>query len=183
MKWSILILTLPARYTLLCRLLESLLPQIKQHPDIEIIIRTFDAQKTLGDNRESLRRSASGEYINFIDDDDAVANDYVASIYPRLDGVDYVGFQVQVFADGEQSHLLSYSLTHPKPDIMSPWKDITHLAPMKRSLSLLVEMEGGMGEDTRWADRMRELAVLRTEHHISKPLYFYRYLTRKLETL
>jgi len=183
-KWSILILTIPERAHLLARLIQCLMPQVSGHKDIEVLVKTFDTKRGIGDNREALRQMASGEYINFIDDDDLVASDYVAQIYALLDGVDYVSFPVQMYTDGEPSWKFTYSLGCPGPyGAMALWRDLSHLHPMRRELSLAVPMEGDRLEDLRWVNRLREEGIVRTEHNIPEPLYHYYYLTRKVEAI
>lgn len=182
MKWSILILTMPERSFLLCRLLKNLIPQLEPWPDIELIVKTFDERYSLGENREQLRKMATGEYLNFIDDDDLITDNYVVAIRPLLDGIDYISFPVQSYTDGQESWKFDYSLKCSGPyGVMSQFRDISHLHPMRRELSLAVPMEGGREEDIRWANRLRELGIVRTEHHISETLYIYLYLTKKVE--
>jgi Glycosyl transferase family 2 len=184
MKWSILILTMPERYAMLSRLMLRLMPQLKGRSDIEIIVRTFDSRFALGENRELLRNMSSGEYINFIDDDDLVSADYVAKIYPLLDGTDYISFPVQCYVDGQESWTFTYCLKYLHVyGPMDQSRDISPLHPMRRDLALMVPMEGGREEDIRWANGIRNLNLVRNEYHIEKILYHYYYLTNKVETL
>lgn len=179
-KLELMILTMTTRTHFLARLLKCLEPQMT--PEVKITIRTCDPQYTLGENREMLRRSTVGEYIAFIDDDDLVAPDYVSSILPLLDGVDIIGFECKLSFDG---------IPEPKRDYHTitagSWyntdtafyRDISHLQPIRREIALAASMEGGHGEDGRWADKMRALGVVKTEHYIDKIMYFYEYRSFK----
>src|ERR1035437_1150412 len=178
MKWEILILTMSTRKDFLNRLLVFLGPQIV--PGVKITIRTCDPKHTLGENREMMRRAATAEYINFIDDDDLVAPDYVDRILPLLDGVDQVGFECEVWSDNVKDqkrdfHVLKAGGWHENE--WAFWRDISHLQPMRRELALAEPMEGGHGEDSRWADKMR--GKVKTEHYIDKILYFYFFRSNK----
>ena len=182
MKWSILILTLPQRADMLKRLLKVLKPQITR--DVELRIETFDARLPVGENRELMRRLARGEYISFIDDDDLVPGHFVERILPALDGVDYVGFNLEQRIDGAFACIECHSLRYAgvgRTDSAHRWRDISHLNPMRRELALLVPMTGWPAEDSRWADGIRSLGVLKTEHYFDEVLYHYLSRTVKPE--
>lgn len=179
MKWDILILTMPTRVQFLDELLAYLKPQCIGYP-VSVVVRMCDPNYTLGENREMLRRSSQADYISFIDDDDDVAPDYVSTIFPLLDGVDYIGFLLQCYIDGvalpkDTSHSLRYNCW--SEDAFGFCRDISHLNPMRRELALLEPMEGGHGEDKRWSDRMR--GKVKTEHYIPRVLYHYYFNTKK----
>ncbi len=178
MKWSILTLTMPTRTEFLARLRNDLHPQLVT--GVEWGIQKCNPQYTLGENRDMLRRSATGEYLNFVDDDDTVPPDYVSSILPLLDGVDQVGFDLQCYIDGKPldkvtHHTLSCGGWYE--DDSGYWRDISHINPMRRELALSVPMEGGHGEDHRWADRMR--GKVKTEHCIHDVMYHYYFRSNK----
>jgi hypothetical protein len=178
-KWEILCLTMNSREQFLARLMAVLFPQIVTGVDIRI--RTCDPLYTLGQNRDMLRRASGAEYQNFVDDDDLVPADYVSSILPLLDR-DYVGFQVQGYADGIPDTKLAYhSLRYSEwsEDENGYYRDISHLNPMRRELAMLEPMEGGHGEDRRWADRMRARGALKTEHYIPRVMYSYYFRSHK----
>lgn len=155
------------------RLLEHLMPQITD--DVEVKVMFSDPLHTLGENRQIMIENAQGEYVNFIDDDDMVPSDYVAKIYPLLNGVDYVGFPVKVFRGGLFWQMSYHSLKHRdwKTWGDTAFRDISHLNPMKRTLAIQGNMEGNHGEDGRWAKRLRELGIVKTENYIPEPMYFY----------
>jgi hypothetical protein len=180
-KWSILVLTQPTRKFFLGRLLRVLEPQVKEHPEIELLVRESDPEMVLGENRERLRQASTGEYLNFVDDDDLVATDYVARIFPLLDGVDYVGFRLQQFVDGKHLPPTFHSLVHERWrfDDKGFYRDISHLNPMRRDLALSVAMTGGRGEDARWSDAVRAKRIVKTEHYVEETMYFYYFRSNK----
>jgi len=185
MKWSILILTMPERKELLWRLLNCLAPQVEKFPLVETYIKTSKKDVSVGDQRQQMLEKASGEYVCFVDDDDLVASDYVEKIYPLLDGVDYIGFPVHTYRDGAFFAAAYHSLKHKSwnSSKMYAERDLSHLNPIRRELALQGKFEGGYGEDTRWAMRMRDLGIVKTEHYVPDVMYFYHIRTHKPEMM
>lgn len=194
MKWSILILTQAPRVRFLARLMDMLRPQLygSKGAGIEVNIKEFDQRYSLGYNRQIMIDEASGEYVNFIDDDDLVATTYVDRISPLLhkdallaDGfsakVDYVGFQLQCYMDGVPFSRTYHSLKYRGwwNDEKGYYRDISHVNPMRRELALKAWMSGGHGEDSRWATDLRKLGIVRTEHYVDDIMYHY--LVRRIK--
>lgn len=173
MLWSILICTMPHRRKLLKRLLDALLPQLK--PDMEVLALCNNGEKTLGEFRGKLMHAAQGKYLSFIDDDDLVPKGYVKTIYPLLDGVDYIGFKVRFTDRGRRELPVIHSLRYRdwSQDGNGFYRDISHLNPIKRELATRVDFPSlpGNGEDHWWANQMRPL--VKTEHFIDKEMYYY----------
>ncbi len=182
-KLEILILTQPSREQFLARLLAVLRPQLEDHPDVKATVRMFNRSMDLGTNRQAMIEAATGEYVCQIDDDDLVPASYVSTIYPLLDGVDYIGFRLQLFVDGEKQKPTYHSLQYKEwnADQDGFYRDISHLNPIRRELALRVPMSGGFGEDERWATQLRALNIVKTEHYIPEVMYFYFYRGSKTD--
>jgi hypothetical protein len=182
--WTIMVLTQPSREEYLKRLKTRLLPQLGGAP-VDLLIEPCDTRLTVGANRRRMTEKAAGEYVSFIDDDDLVAEDYVARVLPLLDGVDYVGFRVQTFVDDHAieptHHALKYGGVGYDERMKRNYRDISHLNPVRRELALRGVMDGGVGEDSRWADSLREQGLLKTEHVVdeNEVMYFYYARSRK----
>lgn len=185
MKWSILCLTQKGRERFLARLAGVLRPQLEEYPDVEFTIRKFDPLFDLGNNRQMMMNDSSAEYISQVDDDDLVPADYVSTIYPLLDGIDYVGFRLQLYIDGEKQKPTYHSLRYKEwnADQQGFYRDISHLNPIRRELAIQAPMSGGGGEDQRWADAIRRLGIVKTEHYCGddKVMYYYLFRNRKTE--
>lgn len=179
-KWDILILTQPSRAAFLEQLGWELFWQMQ--PGVGVIIGQYDESLTLGENRNRLRDRSHAEYVSFFDDDDWPAPTFVERIVPLLDGVDYVGFRSQCYCThlnysryGNTYHSLKYG---SRPD---PWaregqnfyRDIVHINPMRRELATRANFDGGFGEDSRWASKLRALGIVHTEHYIEDVMYHY----------
>lgn len=181
-KWSIMVLTQTSRAKFLRRLLDVLDPQVEKFKDqVHVDVRMFDPSLSLGDNREVMRQDSMGEYLCFIDDDDLVPQDYVATILPLLDGIDYIGFPIKIFMDSVLERTAYHSLQYPGWTTKGGvhYRDISHLNPMRRDLALLCPMEGGVAEDFRWAYAMRQTGMVRHEHYIDRPMYDYLFRRNK----
>jgi hypothetical protein len=163
------------------RLRNVLLPQIEGNPEVEVVERIFVKGMTRGANRVEMIKQSEAEYINFVDDDDLVAEDYVSRIFPLLDGVDYIGFQVQLYygGPGGPKELPTYhSLKYPQWSSTNEghYRDLSHLNPIKRELALQgseAMSKGDGNEDVIWADAMRGLGIVKTEHYVDKIMYHY----------
>ena len=173
---------------------------------IELLVREYDPavplaplvdkearrepNRPVGENRELLRRAAKGEYISFIDDDDLVSPNYVGHILPLLDGVDHIGFNLEQRLDGRGygAQGVHYrSLRWRQPCFLPPgglcghYADFSHLEPMRRELALAVPMSGWPSDDVRWAEDLRKLNIVQTEHYVDETLYYYLTRTSKPE--
>lgn len=174
MNLEILIVTMPSRYVFLGQLLSLLEPQIVgKFGDVDIRISGDDLDLPVGERRERLRQRAKGDYICYCDDDDLVSPDYVSSIVPMLDGVDYIGFEVQTYINRMPQKPTYHDLAYNgwSEDQNAYYRDISHLNPMRREVALQRPMEGGVGEDSRWASAMR--GIPKTSYYIPNILYHY----------
>lgn len=182
-KWELLILTQPGREEFLARVCAVLRPQLEEFPDVKLTVRVHDPVLDLGQNRQAMRDESVGAYSNFIDDDDLVPANYVASIYPLLDGVDYIGFALQMYSDGDKQKPTYHSLRYKEwnADQDGYYRDISHLNPIRRELALAVTMSGGFGEDARWSDGLRRLGIVKTEHYVQDVMYFYYWRSSKTD--
>ena len=171
MKLSILIATMGRRNDRFIRLLDSLMPQVVRHRgDIEVVTYWNNGELPIGEIRQALMESAKGEYICFLDDDDAVPDYYCDEIIGAL-GKDYVGFKMQVFNDGVELPYSFNSLRYDRwhEDERGYYRNVTHLNPIKKSIAMEGKFVGGMGEDEAWARKVHP----KTENYIDKVMYYY----------
>jgi hypothetical protein len=177
--WSILIPTVVTRPEQFKRLADILAPQVaKYNGDIEVLVHWNNFEKGIGPVRQQLIEGAKGEYVNFIDDDDAVTDDYCDSIFPLLDGVDYIGFRVAFYQNNQKQKPVIHSLTCEK------WTDtgegfyrrVTMINPIKRSLALQSRVgegdyKNGIPEERVYADNLDK--ITKTEHFLDKEVHIY----------
>lgn len=170
-KWTIAILTVRVREGKFRRLVEGLQQQIGDR-DIEILVANQE-DWTVSRKRQWCLDNAKGEYFNFIDDDDKVADNYVDAIYPLLDGVDYIGFQLQYYHNGDPwkptFHSLRYGDHHASADAEGFYRSVSHLNPIRTEIARQGAYEGSFGEDHRWSEQVNP----QTEHYIDQVMYHY----------
>ena len=177
--WTIAILTIPGRRMEYTRIRAMLNHQLREwgpekvdvRPRVEIMVndREYDS---IAAKRQQCLENANGRYFNFIDDDDLIAHDYVASILPLLDGeVDHIGFKLQHYLDGVRSKPTFHSIRYETwyDDENGYYRNTSHLNPMRIEVALQGRFDGYYGEDFRWSQQVRPL----TEHFIDKTLYHY----------
>lgn len=178
LKLSILIPSVVDRPQLLKRLLERLEPQLNDQ--VEVVVFWNNYERQLGQLRQELLEDAKGEYICFIDDDDLVSEDYVSSILPKLDGVDYIGFMVDFYSNGAlvgKPVIHSLSCSGWYDDATGFYRRVVHTNPVKKDLALLYanyadsDYKNSQPEDVMYARNMDR--HVRTENFIPKPLHIY----------
>lgn len=176
--WTILIATLGQRQSRFKRLLDHLLPQVEEAGGrVNVLAYWNNGERPLAEIRQALVTEADGTFVSFIDDDDLVADTYVASILRRMTdtpGIDYVGFRLQCYVDGvplkPTYHSLRYSQWYD--DHKGYYRDISHLNPVRRELALKADFRRtSPPEDVAWADQLR--GTLTTESYVDDVMYLY----------
>jgi glycosyltransferase involved in cell wall biosynthesis len=173
--WSILIASLARRRDLLGQLISGLAQQ-QVPPEVEIVCYRNHGEKWLGEIRQALVTEARGEYISFIDDDDQVSEHYISTILPLLDGVDYVGWRMQAYVDGQPLkptyHSLEYGAWTEEPFCYR--RDVSHLNPVRRELALKADFSrADPPEDVAWSDQMRPF--VKTQNHCGEQIMYHYY--------
>jgi len=176
MLLSILICTIPERQLSFDILTESLLLQIKQRSDVQIIYdRTAKGEVTIGTKRQLLLERAEGEYILFIDDDEVITYWYIDSILKALENKpDCVSLNIPYILNGQLvgmcHHSKRYSNWHQVGD--KYFRGITPNNPVKKELALKAGFKDiSFGEDKDYSDRITPLCKSETE--IKEIVYFY----------
>lgn len=178
MRWSILIASHAIRQPTLLRLLDQLVEQLVD--GVEVVVLWNRGRKPLGDYRRMLVENAAGDYVSFVDDDDRVADDYIATILEAFDTEpDHVGFEVEmvdiagsvgpVGKKHRAVHSLQYDRWGSGADFF--YRDFTPLDPVRRTIALKGHWEGSYAEDHQWAKSLAGKVV--TEVFIPRTLYFY----------
>lgn len=179
MKWSILIPSVVTRDEDLQRLVNCLAPQVEKYKgDIEVLVHWNNFEKGIGPVRQELIDDAKGEYVNFIDDDDMVVGDYCDTIYPLLDGVDYIGFKVDFYSNGQLQRPVIHSLTCEgwMENQDGFYRRVTMINPIKRSIAKKSKVadgdyKKGVPEEKVYADNLDK--ITKTEHFIDRPMHIY----------
>ena len=173
---SILTPTIPSRKKQLAKLSEKIAKQIGDLP-VEHLAFSDNRTRTIGAKRQALLDVARGEYIAFIDDDDDIEPDYVASIIDAIRSeADVITFEQNSYYNGAFSKVV-FGLNnqdHPfQPNaitLRAPW----HVCVWKRELVKSCQFgECNYGEDIIWARQARKKIC--SGFHIDKVLCTYRH--------
>ena len=182
MLFSILIPTLLDRRELFARLQKTLTAQIQAanlESQVEILELCDNHEMALGAKRNQLIARATGEFIAFVDDDDAVADNYVSLIGQTLQAhpdADCLGINGLVYFRGQHPHRFVYSLRYDhyfsrdgvyyRPPYM--------LNPIRRTLSAQFSYANvSINEDADWAMRVARAKILKREYMLEPILYHY----------
>jgi predicted O-methyltransferase YrrM len=180
--WTILIPTLGERHEKFRRLMSVLMPQVDAAGgQVKVLARWNEGTPGLPQIRQELVEAAATDYVSFIDDDDMVPGDFVPTVLAALDEQpDYVGWQVQYFADGKLSGVADHSLRHGQwREEMKPYRllrDISHINPMRTEIARLADFRtvpAGQVEDRPWVAQIRATGALKTEVYIPRVMYHY----------
>ena len=181
--WEILIATLCSRTKLLQRLLDVLLPQVDAvDGQVRVTAYRNQGERPLGQIRQALLDHADAQYVCFIDDDDLVHRQYVETVLPLLDGVDYIGWQQQLFINGRKADRVTYHSLRYREWIETPmawFRDVTHLNPIRLELARKARFDQGSPEDYNWVRAVRP--YVETEHYIEGTCMYY-YLAEPLDS-
>lgn len=169
---SILICHLPERHRFLSALMSVLGPQ--KTDSVEILVDSAGREVTVGTKRNNLVSKAQGEYCCFIDDDDTVSADYVASILRALEKKpDCVGIEGMIRVEGADrlfKHSSEFAGWYTAIDAF--YRTPNHLNPIKTEIVRKVKFKAAyFGEDQDFSTRVRK--YLKTEVYIDHPIYFY----------
>ena len=183
MRLSILICTIPERKDKFFKLTEKLTKQINEN--VEVLYESDNRVKSVGEKRNSLLSSATGDYVCFIDDDDDISDDYISKILEAIETEpDCVAINLRYFHNNEYIGLSHHSIKYFSWKTVKTEAEIffertpNHLNPIRRSKAILVKFpEVSHGEDHAWSNEIKQ--YLHTEVNIDEPIYFYYHEDKK----
>ena len=175
---SILICSLTERRNkFLNNLLNNLELQVV-NKNVELIVLSDNAKRSIGKKRNDAIKMANGEYVCFIDDDDMISDDYVDLILKEIRkwSPDVIVFNAEISFDGTNKKLVRYGREFDyceKEDAY--YRHPNHLMVHKKSNIIEYFKDIKTGEDDEWASRMLDRIV--TQSRIYEILYYYDYRT------
>lgn len=183
--WSILICTLEKRKQSFEFIYNKLQQQIHQNgldDKVELLYFSDMGENTVGFKRNALLQQSKGCYVNFMDDDDDVADNYISMIHEKLklnpDCVNLIGI---ITTNGKNPkkfiHSINYHSWFEKDGIY--YRPPNHLNPIKRSIAIqFLFPEKNYGEDAVWSMAIAKSGLLQKEEWIDTPYYFYLFVTK-----
>jgi glycosyltransferase involved in cell wall biosynthesis len=190
MKFSILIPTVPSRWSYFNRLCSQLLPQIASDGGGEVELLGFydNKMRKLGPKRNDMLMLAQGEYLAFIDDDDRIPSDYVATILTTLKEhpeADVVVFEQMCSIRGGTPYKCVYGVEYDYIGIQSDgvwYGKPAHTMVWRSAIAKKHAFpDKNFSEDTDWV----KLAVadVKNQVRLAKVLYYYDADDRRSETV
>lgn len=190
-RLSLLVASLKKRTEQLRHLLAALNDQINGDAallrGVEIIVRRDEGAMPIGLKRQELLKQAIGSHIAFIDDDDAVAPDYVARVVKLITAdpeVGCIGINGEMTTDGGNprrfTHSLQYDGWYEREGVY--YRTPNHLNPVRRDFALAAGFgDERHGEDKAYSDRVTGIlrAAKARESMIDPVMYHYRFSSKK----
>ncbi len=179
---DILICTLESRRAMFDALYAKLLGQIERAGLTDAVGVRFlrdNKEISLGEKRNRMLRDSDAEYTCFVDDDDDVADDYVAVIVNALKSKpDCVSLMGLITFGGINQRVFIHSLAFQDyfEHNQIYYRPPNHLNPMRREVAVQIEIEKkNGGQDDEWALEICRAGLLKTEAVVDKPYYFYKF--------
>lgn len=184
--FDILMCTIPSRADLR-EIVEGQLRQqiagLHLETNVHILLENDVSRMTIGVKRNALVARSRAEYVAHVDDDDQVADNYVASIVAAIGNcdVDCVGIVGSIRIGSEKQdnwmpfeHSIKHNRYYQLPD-GTYCRPPNHLNPIRRSIALQYPFNDiSHGEDTDFALRLcRRYALLTERSTGKKPIYLY----------
>jgi methylmalonyl-CoA mutase cobalamin-binding subunit len=154
---------------------------------VEILMLTDTGRSggmLVGDKRNAMLRMARGDYVVFVDDDDRVEPDYIATLLDATEhGTDCITFDAMVRLDGGPAQPCQYRTSFARDENVPGFyrRLPNHLMVVRRLLALSAGFPAKQkGEDAEYAIRLKPL--LASEHAIGRTLYHYDFSSVTTET-
>lgn len=145
--------------------------------EVEICINFDNGELSTGEKRNSLIRSAKGDYIAFVDDDDMITDCYVKKQLDVCDsGLDCGSLNGLYFLNGVygKPFIHSNKYTHWYNTQEAYIRTVNHLNCIHRDIALQVPYEDiTIGEDGRYSEALKASGLIKTEYEIKETLYLY----------
>lgn len=178
-KLSILIPTVVTRDYEFKRLMGILEPQVAKYGgDIEVVVYWNNFEHSIGHIRQRMLEKAKGQYVTFIDDDDTVPEYFCDEIYPLLNGVDHIGYEIEFTRNGKVQKPVYHTIKSKGyyDDSTGFFRQVTPKDPILREIALKgsydrSDYSKGLSEETTWMEDVTPL--VKTENYIDKIMYYY----------
>jgi hypothetical protein len=184
---AILIPTLPERLDNYKGLMLELKNQIQVYglqDKVQILSLLDTKEMTVGEKRNWLLDMSKAKYVQFLDDDDRVANNYVLKMQQATAyNTDVITFQGEYHESNvfHSSFLISTMVQVDSNQAGMMYRKPNHICAVKRDIAIQCRFPTkNFGEDSEYASRINNL--IKSEHHINEKLYFYMFDVNQSQT-
>lgn len=161
---------------MLQRLVEKLLQQSFNYPEVEIIVFMDNKKRTIGEKRTGAMRLANGKYFAMLDDDDDCSYDYIEELIKATEyNTDIITFDQKAIIEGLGETTVNFSLQNENEEFNNG--GITRRKPFPACAFKTEKFQHldfgkiNYGEDAIFGEQAWKIAE--TEHHIDKVLHIY----------
>ena len=151
---------------------------------VEVIVLSDNKTLMLGDKRNIMAEMAQGKYIQFVDDDDRVSEDFVKTLLDATEkDADVISILAEVTINGSMPKICDYSIKHKKDYNTSSryYRIPNHICCVKKEISLKSSFPSlKYAEDQAYSKLL--ISHLKTEYKINRVLYYYDYNDNVTET-
>lgn len=184
---SILTPAVPSRLQKLAELCEGIQSQIDELPGRELVehlVLIDNKRRTVGEKRDALLRSARGNYVAFMDDDDEPFLEYIARLVEAAkQKPDVITFRQHATYNGLESEVhfrLGQENGKFNPGGIT-LRNAWHVCAWRRTLAIMSSFPASnYGEDWAFAAPLCAMPNL-SEVHIPHVLHYYRHDARTTE--
>jgi glycosyltransferase involved in cell wall biosynthesis len=159
--------------------LSALWAQAGLFEDVEVLYLVDNKRRSVGEKRNALLSIARGDYVSYVDDDDAVSDDYVSKLREAaVTGADVIVFPVRVTLNGQAEGVVEPSVREPVQEQYRPGA-ITKRRPIQIACWRRALVADIRFPDVQWGEdhALGDLASARvqTEYRVDSVLYHYKY--------
>lgn len=174
---SILTPSVPSRAFSVSKLQDEIARQTRHAGTVEHLVLVDNKARSIGLKRQALLDIARGEYIAFVDDDDAILGGYINAILDAAKGKpDVITFRQRAIYNGLQSEVI-FNVDHQDEPFnpggitkRAPW----HICAWRReAVAHCLFGDSNYGEDLVWASQARRM--IQTSVHIDQLLHEYKH--------
>lgn len=143
---------------------------------VEILHELDCGEQTSGIKRQLLIERAKGRYVAYVDDDDEVAEDYIAQlVHGCRTGVDVVTFCLGMTRNGQRREQWQFGLY--RNNRVAGLMCVNHLCAWRRDIASRVAWCPALGyaDDQVWFQPLFAAGLVTSQYHVQKVLYHYLY--------
>lgn len=156
----------------------------EQQKEVEILMLVDTKSQMLGEKRNNLTALSKGKYIVFVDSDDRLDPDYIATLLDATQhDTDVITFNASVSLNGETPKICRYSSRYKSDyNTSTEYHRLpNHICAFKRQLAIQFPFPNTLyGEDSGFSKSIKN--AIKSEHYIDRVLYHYDYNQETTET-
>jgi glycosyltransferase involved in cell wall biosynthesis len=153
---------------------------------VEFLYFEDNKENSVGYKRNVLVGMAMGDYLDFIDDDDRIGENYFKRLFEGIEqNVDCCSLRGVITENGVNplifEHTIKYKAykTNPETEAIRYERYPNHLNCIRSSIAKqFVFPDKNHGEDTDFATQIFNSGLLKTEYYIDEVIYFYEWMKK-----